>query len=118
MRANFLMGVVKAQTNDYIGAMSEERLVHCKKYGKELPGLAKPPFRNELGQKIYAEISKQAWDQWLKDSVKFINTYCGEGTKYDLTKPEGQKFILDQCAVYFGFQEGDLAMTAFKPIDH
>ena len=45
---------------------------------------------------------------WLKDSVKFINTY-----RVDLASPEGQKFMAKQCAIYFGFEEGDAAQTAF-----
>lgn len=89
------------------------RMVHCKKLGKELPGLAKPPFRNELGQKIFADISQEAWAGWLKDSVKYVNTYFTG--RLDITSPEGQKFWFKQCAVYFGFEEGDLAQTAFQP---
>jgi Fe-S cluster biosynthesis and repair protein YggX len=92
--------------------MSEPRLVHCSKLGKELPGLSRPPYKNELGKRIYEEISKEAWDMWLKDSVKFINTY-----RVDLTSAEGQKFMFKQCAIYFGWEEGDLAQTAFVPAD-
>jgi len=88
--------------------MSETRMVKCKKLGKELPGLTRPPYKNELGQRIFEEISKEAWDGWLRDSVKYINTY-----RVDLTSAEGQKFMFDQCAIYFGFKEGDLAQTAF-----
>lgn len=87
-----------------------DRIVHCKKLGKDLPGLARPPYKNELGQRVFNEISKEAWDMWLKDSVKFINTY-----RVDLASPEGQKFMFKQCAVYFGFEEGELAQTAFVP---
>ena len=87
-----------------------ERTVHCRLLKKDLPGLPRPPYRNELGQKIYDEVSKEAWDQWLKDSVKYINTY-----RVDLASPEGQKFMLKQCSIYFGFEEGDLADTAFVP---
>lgn len=92
--------------------MSEPRLVKCRKLGKELPGLARPPYKNELGQRIYAEVSKEAWDMWVKDSVKYVNTY-----RVDLTTPEGQKFMFDQAAVYFGFEEGKLADTAFTPAE-
>ena len=91
--------------------MSEERIVHCKKLGKDLPGLKRPPYKNELGKRIFEEISKEAWDMWVRDSVKYINTY-----RVDLTSPEGQKFMFDQCAIYFGFAEGDLAETAFVPV--
>jgi Fe-S cluster biosynthesis and repair protein YggX len=85
-----------------------ERIVHCRLLKKDLPGLDRAPFRNELGKRIFEEVSKEAWQQWLKDSVKFINTY-----RVDLAAPEGQKFLAKQCAIYFGFEEGDLAQTAF-----
>jgi Fe-S cluster biosynthesis and repair protein YggX len=87
-----------------------DRIVHCRMHKKDLPGLSRPPYKNELGQKIFAEVSQDAWGQWLKDSVKLINTY-----RVDLAAPEGQKFMLDQCAIYFGFQEGEVAGTAWTP---
>ena len=87
-----------------------ERMVKCRKLGKELPGLAKAPYRNALGQKIFEEVSKQAWDAWLQESVRLINTY-----RVDLASPQGQKFMMDQTAVYFGFEEGELAATAWVP---
>jgi Fe-S cluster biosynthesis and repair protein YggX len=85
-----------------------ERIVHCRKLNKDLPGLARPPYKNELGQRIYAEVSREAWDMWLKDSVKFINTY-----RVDLASPEGQKFMLEQVSIYFGFEKGEQAGTAW-----
>jgi Fe-S cluster biosynthesis and repair protein YggX len=88
------------------------RMVHCRKLGKELPGLERAPYRNDLGKRIFDEVSKEAWDQWLQDSVKYINTY-----RVDLAAPEGQKFMFQQCAIYFGFEKGDLAETAFVPTD-
>jgi Fe-S cluster biosynthesis and repair protein YggX len=89
-----------------------ERIVHCRLLNKDLPGLDRPPYRNELGQKLFNEVSKEAWAQWLKDSVKFINTY-----RLDLASTDGQKFMLKQCAIYFKFEEGELAGTAFVPQD-
>lgn len=90
--------------------MSEERKVMCRKLGKELPGIRRKPYRNELGQKIYDEVSQEAWEMWVKDSVKLINTY-----RVDLAAPEGQKFMLKQAAIYFGFEQGDVAETAWTP---
>ncbi len=87
-----------------------ERIVHCRLLKKDLPGLDRQPYKNELGKKIYDEVSKEAWANWLRDSVKFINTY-----RVDLASPEGQKFMLKQAAIYFGFEEGDLAQTAYVP---
>ena len=71
-------------------------------------GLDRPPFRNELGQKhLRRGLEGCAGRQWLKDSVKFINTY-----RVDLASSEGQKFMAKQCAIYFGFEEGETAQTA------
>ena len=85
-----------------------DRLVQCIKLGKELPGLARAPYRNELGQRIFETVSKEAWQAWIAASIKFVNTY-----RVDLASPEGQKFMLKQCAVYFGFDQGELAQTAW-----
>jgi len=89
-----------------------ERIVHCRLLKKDLPGLDKPLPRGfgELGKRIYDEVSKEGWQQWLKDSVKYVNTY-----RVDLASNEGQKFMLKQCAIYFGYEEGNLADTAFVP---
>jgi Fe-S cluster biosynthesis and repair protein YggX len=89
-----------------------ERIVHCRMKKQDLPGLERAPYKNALGQRIFAEVSKDAWADWLKDSVKYINTY-----KVDLASAEGQKFMLEQCSKYFGFEDGALAPTAFVPKD-
>jgi Fe-S cluster biosynthesis and repair protein YggX len=85
-------------------------MVKCRKLGRELPGLKKPPYRNALGQRLFDEVSQEAWDQWLQESVRLINTY-----RIDLGDPEGQRFMLQQTALYFGFEEGDVAATAWSP---
>ncbi len=87
-----------------------ERIVHCRLLKKDLPGLDRAPYRNDLGKKIYEEVSKDAWQQWLKDSVRFINTY-----RVDLATPEGQAFMFKQAAIYFGFEQGEQADTAWTP---
>ena len=86
-----------------------ERMVQCRKLGKELPGLKKPPYRNELGQKLFEQVSQEAWNTWLQESVRIINTY-----RIDLASPEGQRFMLEQTAIYFGFTDGDAAETAWS----
>lgn len=96
--------------------MSEPRMVHCRKLGKELPGLAKPPYKNELGKRIYEEVSKDAWDEWVRHSVRYVNTYFGPG-RLDIASKEGQEFLFKQAAIFFGFEEGDLAMTAYVPTE-
>ena len=40
-----------------------QRMVKCVKLGKELPGLEEPPWSGELGQRIYDNVSQEAWNQ-------------------------------------------------------
>jgi Fe-S cluster biosynthesis and repair protein YggX len=86
------------------------RIVHCRKLGKDLPGLPFKPVAGDLGERIYNEVSMDAWRMWLQDSVKYVNTY-----RLDLTSKEAQAFMRRQMEVYFGFAEGDLAETAWTP---
>ena len=86
-----------------------DRIVKCVKLGEELPGLAKPPFPTPLGQESFEKISSDAWEQWLQESVRYINTY-----RLDLSTPEGTQFMLKQMRIWLGFEEGDLAQTAWQ----
>lgn len=87
-----------------------ERMVMCRMLKKELPGLKRPPFKNALGQRLFEDVSQEAWKTWLQESVRLINTY-----RIDLADPSGQEFLFKQTAIYFGYEEGDLAATAWVP---
>lgn len=52
-----------------------ERIVNCAKLGQELPGLGQPPYPGEMGEKIFNQISAQAWDLWLVHQTMLINEY-------------------------------------------
>ncbi len=86
------------------------RLVQCVKLKKSLPGLLKAPFSNALGQQIFENVSKEAWDEWLKESVRYINTY-----RVDLSSKQGQEFLVKQMKVWLCLEEGELAATAWSP---
>ena len=49
------------------------RMVHCKKYNKELPGLPVPPYPGPKGQVIYDTVSQQAWSEWPAQQTMLIN---------------------------------------------
>jgi len=76
------------------------RMVQCVKLGKELPGVVYKPFNNELGQKIYDNVSQEAWRMWLEHSKMVVNEY-----RVDLAAAAGQKLMLEQAEKYF-FGEG------------
>ena len=84
------------------------RTVHCAKLGIDAEGLDFAPWPGPLGQRIFAEISKPAWQQWLAHQTMLINEYRlnpldlkarqflgGEMEKFlfggEVKKPEGYK---------------------------
>ena len=51
------------------------RTVFCAKFQKDLPGLDAPPWPGELGQRIFENISAQAWKLWEERMKMILNEY-------------------------------------------
>src|SRR5712691_7237386 len=51
------------------------RKVMCVKFQKELPGLDAPPWPGELGQRIYEQVSAEAWKLWEERMKMILNEY-------------------------------------------
>ena len=49
------------------------RTVFCVKFQRELPGLDEPPFDNELGQRIFEHVSRDAWAKWVDHCKILLN---------------------------------------------
>jgi Fe-S cluster biosynthesis and repair protein YggX len=49
------------------------RMVQCIKLGTEAEGLDFPTYPGELGKRIYENVSKQAWADWLKHQTMLVN---------------------------------------------
>ena len=77
-----------------------ERMVKCVKLQRELPGLDKPPFNDALGQKIYENVSKEAWKLWVEHMKMLMNEY-----RLNLGTAQAQEFLIEQMDKYF-FGEG------------
>jgi Fe-S cluster biosynthesis and repair protein YggX len=85
------------------------KMVKCSKLGQELPGMSYKPFNNELGQRIYDNVSQQAWMMWVEFSKKIVNEY-----RLDLTSPTGQSVLLEQADRFF-FGDGGQQPPEFVP---
>lgn len=64
------------------------RMVNCVKLGKQAEGLERPPYPGELGQRIFDNVSKQAWDEWVKQQTILINEY-----RLSAIDPKAQEFL-------------------------
>ena len=76
------------------------RMVKCVKFGKELPGLDRPPWKGEIGQRIYENVSKEAWRMWVEHSKMLMNEF-----RLNPLDPNSQRIIVEQMEQYF-FGEG------------
>jgi len=81
------------------------RMVYCVKLKRELPGLEKPPFPGPLGQRIYENISQQAWDMWPAQSTLIINHYG-----LNMADPEARKILREQMEEFFFGAEDEAQM--------
>ncbi|HKV48783.1 MAG TPA: oxidative damage protection protein [Candidatus Acidoferrales bacterium] len=76
------------------------RTVKCVKFGKDMPGLDRAPWKGELGQRIYDHVSKEAWRMWVEHSKMLMNEF-----RLNPLDSNSQKIIAEQMEQYF-FGEG------------
>ena len=67
------------------------RLVLCKKYNRELPGLQAPPLPGVLGQEIFDTVSEQAWKEWQANQTMLINEH-----RLNLMDASTRKFLTEE----------------------
>ena len=72
------------------------RMVHCVKLGKEAEGLEAPTYPGELGQRIFEQVSKEAWQQWLGRQTILINEY-----RITPVDPKARKFLEEEMEKFF-----------------
>jgi len=87
-----------------------EHKVFCVKLQREMEGLDEVPFDGHpLGQRIYDNVSKEAWKGWIERMKMIMNEY-----RLNLGKQEAQEFLLHQMEEYF-FGEGAAPPPEFIP---
>ena len=85
------------------------RMVKCVKFGREMEGLERVPWKGELGKRIYENVSKEAWKMWIEYSKMLMNEY-----RLNLGTQQAQEFLLQQMENYF-FGEGAALPPDYVP---
>ncbi|WP_297573028.1 oxidative damage protection protein [uncultured Deefgea sp.] len=85
------------------------RTVQCVKLGREAEGLDFAPLPGELGKKVYAQVSKEAWAAWVKHQTMLINE-----NRLSLADPSARKYLQQQLENYF-FGSGADAVQGYVP---
>lgn len=85
------------------------RMVHCVKLNREAEGLAYQVYPGELGKRIYAGVSKEAWQMWLKHQTILINE-----NRLSPIEPRARQFLEQEMEKFF-FGDGSDLPTQFVP---
>ncbi len=86
------------------------RIVNCRKYKKELEGLAQPPYPGQKGQDIFNNVSKQAWEEWQKHQTMLINE-----KQLSMMDPDSRKFLQEECEKFLSGEEFEQAEGYIPP---
>ena len=87
------------------------RTVQCVLLDQELEGLDYAPYPGDLGVRIYTNVSKQAWQQWLAHQTMLINEY-----RLSPIEPQARKYLEGEMEKFF-FGGGSDKPDEFRPED-
>ena len=85
------------------------RTITCVMLGEGAEGLDYAPYPGELGQRIYDNVSQEAWKLWLEYLKMLINE-----DRLTPANPESQEIIAQQMEKFF-FGEGAALPPGYVP---
>jgi Fe-S cluster biosynthesis and repair protein YggX len=85
------------------------RTVNCILLKREAPGLARAPYPGPLGQRIFEQVSQEAWAGWVRHQTMLINEY-----RLMPVDPKARKFLEAEMEKYF-FGPGSAQPQEFQP---
>lgn len=85
------------------------RTVNCIKLGREAEGLERPPVPGDLGKRIYENVSKEAWQQWVQYQTMLINE-----NRLNLMDAKARKYLSEQMERHF-FGDGADQVQGYVP---
>jgi Fe-S cluster biosynthesis and repair protein YggX len=86
------------------------RMVKCIKLGRETEGLDFPPYPGELGKRIFENVSKEAWKQWLEQQKMLVNE-----NRLSLADMKARDYLVEQMEKYFFGSGADVAAGYIPP---
>jgi Fe-S cluster biosynthesis and repair protein YggX len=86
-------------------------MVNCVLLGREAEGLDRPTYPGPLGQRIFENVSKEAWARWVKHQTMLINEY-----RLSPVDPKARKLLEGEMEKFF-FGGGSEKPAEFKPRD-
>ena len=86
------------------------RMVNCIKLGREAEGLDFPTYPGDLGKRIFENVSRQAWQQWLEHQKMLVNE-----NRLSLADKKAREYLAQQMDKYFFGSGADVAAGYVPP---
>ena len=85
-------------------------MVTCVKLGREAEGMEFPPYPGPLGKRIWENVSREAWAQWLKQQTMLVNE-----NRLNLADARARKYLAQQTERHFFGEGADTASGNVPP---
>ena len=85
------------------------RIVQCVVLKREAPGLDRPPYPGPLGQRIFEQVSREAWARWVQHQIMLINEY-----RLSPVEPKARQFLEAEMEKFF-FGAGATRPEGYQP---
>lgn len=85
------------------------RTVFCIRLQQELEALDFAPLPGELGKRIFDQVSKRAWSEWLAHQTMLINE-----NRLSPIEPKARAFLRGELEKYF-FGDGAALPDGYRP---
>ena len=85
------------------------RMVNCVLLKKEAEGLERMTYPGDLGKRIFANVSQEAWTQWVGHQTILMNEY-----RLSPINPKDRKFLEEEMEKFF-FGDGPSAVDNLTP---
>ncbi|MDH5551944.1 MAG: oxidative damage protection protein [Nitrosomonas sp.] len=85
------------------------RMVKCIKLGQEAEGLDFQTYPGELGKRIFDNVSKQAWSEWIKHQTLLVNE-----NRLNLSDIKARQYLASQLEAHF-FGDGAEQPVGYVP---
>ena len=88
------------------------RTVKCIKLGREAEGLDFPPYPGPLGKRLWEEVSKEAWAEWMKQQTMLVNE-----NRLNLADAQARQYLVRQMENHFFGAGADAAPVRLPPVE-
>ena len=85
------------------------KTIMCRKLGREAEALERAPYPGKIGQRILAEISAEAWQQWVGQQTMLIHE-----NRLSMAEASARKFLLAEMENFL-FKDGSDKPEGFTP---